>query len=246
MRRFLTLVLPILLTGTASALADDRAMALETVQKAIKAHGGDAALARARLCNRKLRGTLTLDKPYAFTAEFIEDLPNRWRGTFELTSATQKLSMVLVRDGDKGWRSSAGMIAELTKEEIDDLKEDSFVWWLATLVPLNSEDVNLAPLPESTMEGKSAVGLKVSSKGHEDVKLFFDKATHWLVAAQRRGNVAGQAVDKEYRFRDHKNIDGAVLPTRYVELTNKKTFVEVTAVTYQFPKRLEDNLFAKP
>jgi len=90
------------------------------------------------------------------------------------------------------------------------------------------------------------IGLKVSSKGREDVKLFFDKATNLLVAAQRRGNVGGQAVDKEYRFYDHKNVDGALLPTRYVEFTNTKKFVEVAAVTYQFPKRLEDNLFAKP
>jgi len=85
-------------------------------------------------------------------------------------------------------------------------------------------------LPETTIESKPAVGLKVSSKGREDVKLFFDKARHWLVAAQRRGNVGGQAVDRSIASR-HKNIDGGRAATRYLESRHKTSSIYRRSLT---------------
>jgi hypothetical protein len=135
---------------------------------------------------------------------------------------------------------------EVGKEELSDLQEEGYMWWVLTLVPLKDKAFELTTLPDTTVDNRPAAGLKVSSKGHEDIKLYFDRDRGLLVKAERKGKEVGLPVDKAYQFSDYKTFDGVQLPTKYVEFTNGKKFLEVTSITYQFPTRVEESTFAKP
>lgn len=249
MRTVRILVLAVLLgvaTGTRVG-ANDRAQALALLEQAIRAHGGEQELAKVRLLNRSARGVMILfGKEVPFIAETTTALPDRFRVALELSPDEQKIKMTIVVNGDRGWRASGGVSLELAKEELEDLREETYVTWLATLLPLKDKGFVLSLLPEIQVDGRPAVGIQASRQGHGDVKLYFDKRAHLLVKIERRGREGGLAVDKEYLYREHKSFEGVQLATKYVELTNGKKFTEVLGTTYSFPRRVDDRLFAKP
>ena len=79
-----------------------------------------------------------------------------------------------------------------------------------------------------------------------DSKLYFDKGTGYLVKIERRAPEAGLMVDKEYLYSAHKAFEGVQLPTRYVEITNGRKFVEAVDLSYQFLSAVDDKMFARP
>src|SRR5262249_25113206 len=129
---------------------------------------------------------------------------------------------------------------------LEELREEAYVQWLATLVPLKKDPFELAPVPEIKVDGKPAGGVKVSSKGHGDVKLYFDKASGLLVKIERPAREAGLQVDKEYVYSDHKTFDGVKLPTRSVELLNGKKFTQLSSAAYKFLDKPDASAFDKP
>jgi hypothetical protein len=245
-RHSVLLVALLLASGSPHAAGQD-APARTLLEDAIKAHGGETALAKTRLTTRKISGNLvTAGKPFQFTAEITQDLPERSRASFELATANQKINLLLVRAGDKGWRSTGGVVAEMAKEEVAELQEEAQFWWLLGLLPLRQAEFELTSLPAAMVHGRPAAGIKVARKGYEEVKLYFDKASHLLVKAERKAKEAGMAVDKELLFSEHKPFDGAVLPTKLTELTNGKKFLEATSIAYQFLGKVEEGTFARP
>ena len=87
----------------------------------------------------------------------------------------------IVVNGDKGWQSAGGPAMALGAERLREIRNEMYVLWLTTLTPLKKDDVQLSPLPDIKVHGEAAAGIKATSKGHPDVKLYFDKKTHLLV-----------------------------------------------------------------
>ena len=173
-------------------------------------------------------------------------LPQHFRLTTEVGTGQDKGRVVLVVGPDKGWQSTGGMVVELGKERLEELREEAYVLWLATLTPLRDDGFELTPLPEARQNARSLAGVKVASKGHADARLYFDKESGLLVKIERRAREAGQAVDKEYAFGNHKEFDGVKLPTRVVELHNGGRFVDLANVSYKFLRGVNDSAFARP
>jgi hypothetical protein len=237
----------VLLGAQTRVAADDQATALALLDQAIRAHGGEQQLAKAQVVSSNVKGIMILfGKEMPFTAELTSELPHRFRMVLNLDPNDQKIQMTLVLNEDRGWRATGGTVAELAKEELDDLREERYVTWLASLLPLRDKAFSLAPLPEIQVNGQPALGIKVSRTGHGEAKLYFDKRSHLLVKVERRGREAGLSVEKEYLHFDHKNFEGVVLATKYIELTSGKKFAEVTTTSYRFPRRVEAQTFAKP
>jgi hypothetical protein len=248
MRDFPRLALALVLVIVPSAgRADEPADAQAILDRALKAHGGAEAFARTRQLIRTVSGSMSfLGKDLPFTAEETMDLPGRFRAAYELSVGGQKYPLTLVIDGNRGWRATGGMVLDLAAEELQELKEEIYVWWLATLAPLKDKSFALAPVPDAQVEGKPAAGVKVTRLGHEDVRLFFDKGSGLLVKIERRGKEMGAIVAKEYLFAGHKNFDGLLLPTKYVNVTNGKKIAEVSSISYRLPNRFEDGTFSRP
>jgi hypothetical protein len=234
----LTLVTASLLALAPSLRADDRADALAIVDDAIKAHGGADALTKTQSLTRKGTGTFTLDKPTDFTDVVTVHLPDKVR--LEVKAAGG-VNLLVILNGDKAWESTnggPGMPATILR--IKELRDEAYVEWLTTLVPLKKDGVTLKPLPAN----KGTVGIAVSSKDRPDVKMYFDKDSRLLVKIERDAVQAGVKIGKEYQFADYKEVDGAKLPTKLTELVNDKKFSEITA-EYRLHKP-DDAAFAPP
>jgi hypothetical protein len=120
----------------------------------------------------------------------------------------------------------------MTPERLKELREDGYAKWLTTLLPLKKDSAfRLEPL-------SGVAGVKVSRAGHADVKLYFDEKSHLLVKMERQ---AGETTYSAYR-----DFDGVKRPTRVVQTVGGKKFLEVTEVSYKFPRKVEEATFAKP
>jgi hypothetical protein len=241
----LTLAVALALGYVDHCPAGDPDAALALIEPAIKAHGGEE-LAKARSVVRTAKGVMTpvgVDVP--FTVETAMHAPDQLRQAMDVGVVGGNLRVLVVINGQRGWRSSGGAAADLTTGEVDELRERAYVFWLTTLVPLRDKAFDLATLPETKINDKAAVGVKVMHKGRVDVQLYFDKQTHLLVKTQRLTREAGLAVTKETLFSDYKQFAGLQMPTRLLELTNGKKIAVLTDTSYKFPAKLEESTFAK-
>jgi hypothetical protein len=106
--------------------------------------------------------------------------------------------------------------------------------------------LRLAPLPEAKVNGEPAAGVKVSSKGRPDVKLYFDKKSHLLVKAERQAAEAGETALHEETYGGYKEFDGLKLPTKVMRSVGGKKVSDTTEAGYKFPDKVEEGTFAKP
>jgi hypothetical protein len=247
MRTIVGASLVLILAAAGAARAGEREDALAVIDQAIKAHGGEDALTKAQTAVRTSTGAIAspTGKDLAFKDEMTWKLPEHFRLVLEV--GDEKARLVTVITPDKGWQMTGGQVAELSPERQGELREEAYVLWLATLVPLKKDAAfELAPLPEVKVNGQPAGGVKVAHKGHTDAALYFDKQSGLLVKIQRRAREAGLMVDKEYVYSDHKDFDGVKMPTKQQELLNGKRFTDLAGISYKFPRSVDDSTFAKP
>ncbi len=246
MRTALRLALVVgLLYGAAGPLrADDRDKALALIDRAIKAHGGEAGLAKVAVSTRTNAGSQTQPTgEVTFTSTVTQSLPDRVRLEIEVG----KSKLLTVIDGAKGWQQSAGgSTFPVDRDRLKEMKGEAYVWWLATLVPLKKDGLTLALAPEIKVDGKPALGVKVSGRGEPDAKLYFDQGSGLLVKIERRAPETGVLVNKEYYFSDFKDFDGVKLPAKEVMTVNGRKWYEVKVLTYKFLAKVEDSAFARP
>ena len=240
-----SLLAAVLVCGTAAlGHAGNREDALAIIEQAVKAHGGDDALAKAHLAVRNGEGVMfQAGKEVAFTDEMTWNLPDQWRDAVEIQKSVR---FTIAVNGDKAWQSVAANVTTVGAERLKELREEIYILWLETLTPLRQDGFDLAPLPEIKVNSQPAVGVKASSKGHAEARLYFDTHTHLLVKVERTAEDAGLKLDKEYLLSDHKEFDGVKLPTHVVEILDGKKASDLTSASYKFPAKPDDSLFAKP
>jgi hypothetical protein len=250
MRSLLALVVAtgsVLASLTASVAADAEA-AKAIIDAAIQAHGGRDALAKTALMTRQAKGSMSFSgQEVPFTDELVLQLPQRWRWTLEAGNAGHKTKLLFVLNGDQGWQSAGGMVMELSKQKLEELHAEAYVLWLSTHLPLIKDSgFSLAALPDVEVEGHPAACIRVEHKGRRDLRLYFEKQTGLLVQIARRAKLADLTVEKDYIYSAHRRFEGVQLPTKYAELANGKKLVEVTDISYQFLRSVDERAFARP
>jgi len=233
----------IIALGTAGVLSAGE-KETELLDKAIKAHGGADALTKSQTAIRNAQGTLTFgENTTNFTDRLTLALPDRWR--YEgLVGASRVL---IVFNKDKAWNSTGGMANEVTDKALAEIKDVAYLTYLQTIVPLKSDRFTLAVAAEEQVNGKKALGLRVSSKGGPDAVMYFDAETSLLVKILvAEASQGGAKVKKEIYYTDHKEFGGVKLPTRQTEYLNGKKYSDVKEASYRFQDKVDDKLFQKP
>ena len=234
-------------TIVAGTRADEAAECRSLVDAAIKARGGAELLAKTRLMHRKASGTVvTVSGEAPLADEMTIQLPDRLHLTLEAGAAEDRTKVQIVVNGDKGWQVVGNNVVELGNR-VQELREELYVVWLSTLLPLKDDNqIQISSLPEIIIDGNAAAGLKVTSKDHGDVQMYFNKQNRLLIKISRQASESGIKFEKEYVFSDYKPVEGVAMPTKYAELNNGKKFVVLNDIEYRFPTRVEDRTFAKP
>jgi hypothetical protein len=237
-----TLVLSALLASPAFVIAGPREDALELIEKAIRAHGGETGLLKLQNSTRKGEGVMVVaNQEQPFTDVLSISLPDRMRHAVEID---RRAKVITVVNGEQGW-TQAGSVTTMSKDLREEVNEELYVWALASLVPILKGTYDLAPLPEIKVDDRPALGVRVRSKGRPEAQLYFDKDTQLLVKIARQARLAGAVVEKEYLFRAFREFDGVRLPTRSVESIGGRKFSELKSASYDLRKP-DDSQFNRP
>lgn len=236
MRRIIAVLALATLTTTCEGSEKD---ARAIVEKAIKAHGGKDKLSKVLVCNRKDSVKLG---DQAWTSLVSRSLPDKLR----LTMSSKRVKTVVVINGDKGWFSDGGPSREMLKPRLGEIKDEMYVWYLTTLTPLLNKPFLLDTIADKKVGGETLVGVKVTSKGHEDSKLYFSKKTGLLARIERLGREAGLKIDKAYIYSGYKEFSGIQLPTTEEMQLNGMKYLVTSIGDYTFPTKMDSKLFTKP
>src|SRR5262249_4420571 len=166
--------------------ADDQADMRALVDKAVKAAGGQAKVAKLAAVTWKAKGTLNIkDQKISLTID------SSWQGLdqckldlqAEVMNRTE--SALIVFNKGKGWLKVRDRTMDAPKEFRTFLLPDLYALRLAqTLLPLKDKACKLSPLGELKIGDRDTVGVKATRKGYPDVDIFFDKKTMLPVKCQ--------------------------------------------------------------
>ena len=162
----------LLVAGSASAdEAQEEARAI--LGRAIRAHGGAEKLAKLRAMRRKLKSTIWINgDAVPVTVERADQPPSQSRVELRLVLGTLAITSVTVLNGDRAWTNFNGDTQETRVEFRARRQEETYLLWVESLAPLLKDKAfELSHLGEIKVNGRPAVGVKVSRKRRPDVDL---------------------------------------------------------------------------
>lgn len=239
----------VLMLGLALTVRADGDSARAIVDRAIKAHGGADKLKKLNAIQLKMSGTLDFMGGAKFTGEIFVQAPDRFKNVIETQINNMNLVITQVFDGKRFWINVLGKTEEVKDEQlIKELKENAYTENLANLVGLTDKGVELSPLGEVKVNGKDAVGIRASSKGHRDVNLYFDKTSGLLAKSECRSfsQFSKQEVNEAKVYSGYKEIAGIQQASRIVISHDDKRHLTVEIIALEIVDRHDASIFAKP
>jgi hypothetical protein len=245
----LTMTALLVVAGSASLRADEGNSPQAVIDKALNSMGGEALVSKYKASTWKSKGTFhgMGDQAMVYTADSALELPDKMKMHVEGEFNDQKFSMTNVINGDKSWMKMTDQAMEANDDQRSAAKEGMYVRWVTSLVPLKDKSFTLTSLPQIQIDGKPAVGVKVASKGHPDVSLYFDKDSGLLVRSiARLKNEQGQDMDQETDYANYKDIQGVKQPTKLSVKRDGKLYVQQDNTDIKLMEKLDDKTFSEP
>jgi hypothetical protein len=242
MRTTVSLTVALLLVTTARA--DDQARGI--IEKAIEAHGGATVLDKYPAGVAKSKGTIALKgTDYPFTLERVFFAPNKLRITSEVVIMNIHRPVTCAVVGNSVTAVAGGLAQELPKPQVEELRTALYVQNVIRLTPLlKDKPFKLSAAGEKKIEGQSAIGVTVSSEGHKDVRLYFDKQTNLLVAVERSGfDDGGKPVEHTEIYGSYREANGLKYPTKTLVKQNGKRYLESETIEFKPLEKVESREF---
>jgi hypothetical protein len=219
------------------------------IEKAIKATGGAKNLAKLKVTRSKFKGTVEVQgMTVNVTGESLVQLPGQMKLNMNIDIQGQSFAITYVINGEKGWLEVAGNTMELQGADLAEEKEGLYAEQARMLVPLlKDKTYRLAPLGEVKVKDRDTVGVKVSSAGHKDINLYFDKKTGLLAKDERRTlDDNKQEVTEEVFYSEYREVEGIKVPGKLLFNRDGNKFLDIEMTEYAFPERIEASEFARP
>ncbi len=245
--------------GAALLLAPARPAAAQetpraTVERAIKAHGGTERLSQVRADKVRVKGTLiAAGKPAPFTAETMVQLPAQYKSVIEVIVEGRKRVLSHLVNGDKVVVTIDGQPQKVDPAALAEVRETMMLDQAVRLVPLLADrNFNLAPLGEEKVNDRTVVGVKVTSRGRKELRMYFDKETGLLIKTEHPLDAPGQAgaarkeVRQEEFYSEFKDIEGFRRPTKMVVLRDGRKLMEAELVDVKYFAHIDNAEFEKP
>ena len=161
---------------------ESRARAQAVVAKAVKAHGGMAALSAIKDWHTKGKlslnvGTTNLDGDYSETVQ----LPSKRR----MEMAVMGQNMVQVLDGDSAWASASGRIVPVSQDQIEAMRQGTYANPVRLLTTLSDPKADIRYAGTDTAFGKTADVVEWNRPGGRPAKVYIDSATGLLVLIEQ-------------------------------------------------------------
>jgi hypothetical protein len=250
MRRFcaaaLTAVVALALAGIVRAEdADARA----TLDKAIKALGGEAKLAKLDAYALKAKGTITFNgNDNEFTSELTAQGLDHYRSAFEADFGGNKFSAVTVLNGDKGWRKFGDNSTELDVSAVANEKRSVYLQVIPVrILPLKGTDFKVESAGDEKSGDKTLAVVKVTGPDGKEFTLAFDKDSG--LPARMVAKVIGfqgQENLQETTYADYKDFDGIKKATKVESKRDGEPFIKQEVVEFKALEKVDPKTFAEP
>lgn len=228
----------------ADAHAGEKLKPNQIIKKAVKAVGGKSAIEKSKSSLWKDKGTyygtgqaLPYDGVYSF------QLPDKMR--MEI-----KGIFTVVLNGNKGWTSTMGVTKPLEKKVLAVQLKDMHTHAVVSLVPfVNRKGYKFKLLGNVKVKGANTVGLLVSKKGFDDVKLYFDAKTFLLAKVSHKTintDMNFKEVTEDSYYSDYKKIAGVMVATKIVLNQDGKRLLEMNITDFQPMPQFDAKTFSKP
>lgn len=235
----------VLLTAGGLARAEDQARA--TIDRAIKAVGGEETLKAWQSMTWKVKGKMhVMGQSMPYTADYFFQSPNKVRFDMAMNFQGQDMKLSVMSNGEKAWEIGMGQEREMEAGKFKEFKHTGYAMNVTMLMPLKDPAYKLTSLGDSQEEGKTLAGVKVSREGQRDVSLFFDKATGLLYKSAYRAydEFENKEVNQEVYFQNYQDKDGKKFFTNMTIKRDGKVFLE-EELSHQQSKQFEAKFFEK-
>jgi hypothetical protein len=242
----LTMVCLFTVSGAVRAQDDPK----ELLERAYKAQGGFEKLSKLKATQAKGKGIMYLPvdgkvAEVSFTSDGAAQLPDKFKITQQFEINGMKMTQVQTMIEGKATILMNGTPIDLDDNMKKEMREQVYFEYISTLIPLREPSFTITSLGESKIENKPAIGLKVSSKGHRDISLYFDKESALLIKAayQAYDPIGAKEVAQEMYFKDFKDLDGAKYPSKSVVNQDGKKFMQLEVTEYKLSEKLDNAVF---
>lgn len=230
--------------------ADDAADAKAVVEKAIKAAGHKAGEKPAAISwkdkGKFTGGGLAMD----YTGDFAFQAPDKYRFAVNAELEGMKVTFVASANGNKAWESALGMTQEMAGEKLQYFLDQVHTLNVTMLWPLLADkEFKLATAGEKDVNGKKAVGVKVTRDKKPAVTLYFDKTTGLLVKSETKTKDEFQGwkeVPEETYYEEYTDVGGKKFFAKMRIVRDGKPMIESIVSDQKFADKLDPKLFDKP
>ena len=245
MRRLLSVLIgaSLLLASASFVWPGEEKDARGVIEKAIKAVGGEKALAKHNAITFKESGTYYgMGNGLPYTGNYAIQWPGQFR--MEIVDV-----FTIVLDGDKGWIKMMGEVKEMSKEQLATHKHDHRAGYMSTLLPLRDKAVTLKLLKEAKVDKHDTQVVQASRKDWPEMKLYFDKTSNLLVKIEyktKSAEMGFKEVSMDTIYSEYKEVAGARIPHKMVMHRDGKVFVEAEVTEMNAVGKLDAKTFARP
>jgi len=110
---------------------------------------------------------------------------------------------------------------------------------------LKDTKYRLAAAGEKSIDGQSAIGVAVTSDGHKEVRMYFDKKSGLLIAIERVGhNAQGKAVDQSESYSGYREANGLKYPTKTLVKQGGKKYLESEVTEFKPLEKVDPKEFS--
>lgn len=248
MTRYLGAALAVLLIASPGRAADKDATPI--LDKAIKALGGEPALAKALAsASWKLTGRVTFDGNESeftttATSRGTDHLHEEFTGEF----GGNEIRGVHVVAGDKAWMKFNDEVQERTGEALAHEKRNLYLQAVPiTILPLKGKGFKAEADGEETVDGKPAAKVKATGPDGREFTLYFDKESGLPV--KQVGTAfgwQGEEYDQELTFGDYKDFGGIKKATAISSKRDGEKFIDLTITEFRAIAEPPADTFAEP
>ncbi len=219
------------------------------IEKAAKAHGNpDQKVVAYQV---KAKGKIdVMGMMLTFSSDSIVHGVKQFKETVQIDVMGQQITTIQVLNGDKAWVNALGQTMELEGDQLKEMKEQAYESEVVMIWPLlkKGSQFKFSPLGDAQVEGKPAIGVKVSHDGHRDVDLYFDKESYLLVKTETRmlHPIAMQEVPAVAHYTDYKENNGIKEARKLVLYLDGQKFLDAEITETKLLENVDENEFAKP
>jgi hypothetical protein len=239
----------ILTSGLGTSIQADDEIAKATLDKAIKALGGEEKLAKVEAFTWKSKGKFIINgNHHNFKSHVTVQGLDQYRSEFEGEFNGNTVKGVTVLKGGKGWRKFGDQLTEMNEDQVANEKRSIYLMVIpTTLVTLKDKKFEIGTVSEEKVGDKQAIGIKGKGPDGKDFTIYFDKESGVPIKlVARMTGFTGEDFTMETSFANYKDFEGIQKATKIESKRDGEKFLEAELTEYKVVDKVDASTFDQP